>query len=387
MSFIGDKKRQHESDAERALADKDYAKAFFHTAKAAELGLTLAEQTDGKIARRFAADALELIDIATELKKRANNQNADETKKAMAAAGVPGNGESAGAADNPWQIKDRPEARFDDVAGLVDVKQELRWKVIEPFLHPEVYDRFKVKVGGGILMYGPPGNGKTFIARAVAGELDAAFFNVNASQIKDKYVGETEKNLERLFAAARDNDKSVIFLDEVDHLLGRRGNRKVGTVAQFLAMTDGLVQNTNCLLVLAATNKPWMIDEAVLRPGRLGTHIYVGPPDAEAREGILELNLRDVPHEEGLDTKALAERAKGFSGADMAEWVDRSKRAALTRQLETGSPEHVTSADFDTAFAHIQPSVTQQQLAQYAQWAGTATLGEAKNQKQHPQSK
>ena len=158
-------------------------------------------------------------------------------------------------------------------------------KSFEPFLHPELFERFKVKIGGGMLMYGPPGNGKTYIAKAVAGELDAAFFNVNASQIKDKYVGETEKNLQRLFDEARQHDKAVIFLDEVDHLLARRGNRKIGTVAQFLALTDGLVKNNNCMLVLAATNKPWVLDEAVVRPGRLGTHIYVGPPDDEGAGG------------------------------------------------------------------------------------------------------
>ena len=215
------------------------------------------------------------------------------------------------------------------MAGLDEVKQELREKVIEPFLHPELFERFKVKIGGGILMYGPPGNGKTYIAKAVAGELDAAFFNVNASQIKDKYVGETEKNLQRLFDEARQHDKAVIFLDEVDHLLAKRGNRKIGTVAQFLALTDGLVKNNNCMLVLAATNKPWVLDEAVVRPGRLGTHIYVGPPDEKAREAIVALNMKDVPAADNVSFAEIATKAERYSGADIAELCDRAKRFRL----------------------------------------------------------
>lgn len=372
MSFLADKKRDHEAAAEKALSEKDYSAAFFHTAKAAEFGLRLAEEADGKIAVRFLEDADELIDIAEELKEKARQQ---PSKKGVASKLASGKEDEDAENQSQWQLRDKPTEKLDDVAGLDDVKQELREKVIMPFLHPELYDRFKVKVGGGILMYGPPGNGKTFIAKAVAGELDAAFFNVNASQIKDKYVGETEKNLQKLFDEARAQPKSVLFLDEVDHLLAKRGNRKIGTVAQFLSLTDGLVKNTNCLLVLAATNKPWVLDEAVVRPGRLGTHIYVGPPDAKAREAIVAYNMKGVPSASDVSFADIAAKTEGYSGADMSELCDRSKRFALNRQLTSGKEESVANSDFDAALSKVKPSVTAELMKEFETW---------KNSKQNP---
>ena len=363
MSFIADKKREHEAAAEKALIEKDYAKAFFCTVKAAEFGLLLAEQSEGKIAQRYVDDAYELIDIATDLKAKVRTQEPKEARQVIRA--VADDNESPG---SQWELKEKPTEKLDDVAGLDDVKEELREKVIEPFLHPELYERFKVKVGGGILMYGPPGNGKTFVAKAVAGELDAAFFNVNASQIKDKYVGETEKNLQRLFDEARGHDRSVLFIDEVDHLLAKRGNRKIGSVAQFLALTDGLVKNTNCMLVLAATNKPWVLDEAVLRPGRLGTHIYVGSPDADARKAIMLLNMKGVPLAGDLSFDDIVRRTDEYSGADVAELCDRAKRFALNRQLSSGAEEHVTVSDFDSALEKVLPSVSAAILKEFEAW-------------------
>ena len=363
MSFVADKKREHETAAEKALVGKDYRSAFFHTAKAAEFGLALAEQSSGKIAERYVEDAFELLDIAAELKTKAKGQPKSPKKDS-----VKQTDDDSDTAASQWQLREKPTEKLADVAGLDDVKQELREKVIEPFLHPEAYERFKVKVGGGILMYGPPGNGKTFIAKAIAGELDAAFFNVNASQVKDKYVGETEKNIQKLFDEARQSERAVIFLDEIDHLLAKRGNRKIGSVAQFLTVMDGLVKNTNCLLVLGATNKPWVLDEAVIRPGRMGTHIYVGPPDAQAREAILAYNLRDVPVAEDLALSDMATQTDGYSGADMAEICDRAKRAALSRQLAEGTESVVTTEDFAAALAKVKPSVTKAMLADFDKW-------------------
>lgn len=364
MSFIADKKREHESAAEKALTEKDFAKALFHTAKAAEFGLSLAEQSEGRIAQRYVEDAYELLDIAEELKVKARTQVPGKVGKAAQPAG----GGSDESAKTQWELKERPDVTLEQVAGLDEVKQELREKVIAPFQHPELYERFRISLGGGILMYGPPGNGKTFVAKAIAGELDAAFFNVNTSQIKDKYVGETEKNLQRLFDEARQHEKAVLFLDEVDHLLSRRGNQKVGSVAQFLSLTDGLIKNTNCMLILAATNKPWMLDEAVIRPGRLGTHIYVGPPDAAAREAIIGLNMQGVPVAEGVGYHEIAAQTEGYSGADMAAVCDRAKRLALNRQLAKGSEEQVLLQDFSQALEKVRPSVSAEMLKQFDAW-------------------
>ena len=139
-------------------------------------------------------------------------------------------------------------------------------------------------------------------------------------------------------------------------------------MAQFLSLTDGLVKNKNCMLILAATNKPWMLDEAVIRPGRLGTHIYVGPPDAKAREAILALNLKGVPIDPELSLADQATRAEGYSGADMAEVCDRAKRAAKNRQVASGKDEFVTKDDFAAALVKVKPSVTPEQLKEYESW-------------------
>ncbi len=364
MSFIADKKREHETAAEKALTEKDYAKAFFHTAKAAEFGFALAEMSEGKIAQSYVDDAFELLDIAEELKAKAVKQASLPKQPSVKET----SGDEDDAAQSQWRLQERPTEKLADVAGLDDVKQELRDKVIDPFLHPEAYEKFKVKIGGGILMYGPPGNGKTFIAKAIAGELDAAFFNVNASAIKDKYVGETEKNIKRLFDEARNHERAVIFLDEMDALLSKRGNRKVATVNEFLAQLDGLVKNTNCLLVLGATNKPWVLDEAVIRPGRMGTHIYVGPPDASARKAMLEYNLREVPVATDIDFDDVVKKTDGYSGADIAEVCDRAKRSALKRQLAGETEAVVGSQDFEDALARVRPSVTAAMMKDFDAW-------------------
>ncbi len=365
MSFIADKKREHEAVAGAALAEKDYAKAFFHTAKAADFGLRLAEQSEGLIARRYVEDAYELIEIAGKLKAKAQTQDRTSVDKILKETTGGAGDEGAGAG---WVLQEKPTAKLADVAGLDEVKETLKEKVLLPFQKPEVFERFKAKSGAGVLTYGPPGNGKTFIAKAIAGELDAAFFPVNASQIKDKYVGESEKNMQRLFDEARKHERAVIFIDEAEHLLSRRGNRKIGVVTQFLMLADGLVENKNCLLLLAATNKPWALDEAVVRPGRLGTHIYVGPPDAKAREAIVAYNMREVPVGSDAFFADIAARTEGYSGADLAETCDAAKMLAIKRQLNSGSAEQVTAADFAAALERVKPSVTEAHVKEYLKW-------------------
>jgi len=362
MSFIADKKREHETAAEKALVEKDYAKAFFHTAKAAEFGLALAEQSEGKIAQRYVEDAFELIEIAAELKTKAGSQDKAKTRKAMQEAG------EEEEAPSTWELQEKPEMKLDDVAGLDEVKQVLRDDVIMPFQRPDVYERFKQGAGAGVLMYGPPGNGKTFIAKAIAGELDAAFFPVDCAQIKDKYVGETEKNMKKLFAEAQSRERAVLFFDEVESLLERRGNRKINTVTQFLALTDGIIKGTNCTLLLAATNKPWRLDEAALRPGRLGTHIYVGLPDAKAREAIIAYNMEGIPVAGDVSFADLAQKTENFSGADVAEICRRAKKSAIRRQLASGQDEDVSAEDFQAALEKVKPSVTQANLAEFEKW-------------------
>lgn len=360
MSFDADKKRDYAAQADAAIKEGDYRRAAVLMAKTAEFSLKLADKSDGPIRDNYVAEARELVEIAEELQAKApakkNSRSLKET------------GEDDDKPASNWQLQEKPTDRLADVAGLEDVKNVLMEKVIIPFQKPELFERFKARVGAGVLMYGPPGNGKTFVARAIAGELDAAFFPVDTSQIKDKYVGETEKNLKKLFDEARSHERAVIFLDEVDNLLSKRGNRKIGAVAQFLALSDGLVKGKTCLLILAATNKPWSLDEAVVRPGRLGTHVYVGPPDEKARAAIMTYALKGVPVAPEVSYTDLAGQTDGYSGADIAEICDRAKMGALRRQLASGKEEVITAEDFTTALQTIKPSVTPAMLKEYEAW-------------------
>lgn len=258
--------------------------------------------------------------------------------------------------------------KLSNVAGLEDVKTELREKVIQPFQRPELFKRFKLTNGGGILLYGPPGCGKTFVARAIAGEVDAKFFPVNPAEIKSKWLGDTEKNLQRLFDEAKRHPRSVIFLDEADALLGARGNRKISVVTQFLSLSDGLIKTLNCMLWLGATNKPWVLDEAALRPGRFGNLIYVAPPDLKAREAILALNLNEVPTAEDVGLAEIASGTKGYTGADLTALCEHAKRAAKNRQIGSGKDEVLTKGDFAEALGKIRPSVSSAQLKQFEDW-------------------
>jgi SpoVK/Ycf46/Vps4 family AAA+-type ATPase len=366
MSFLADKKREHESAAEAAASSRDFAGAAFHVAKAAELGLKLAEQSEGKIASRYVDDAYELIDLAETLKAKAKTLPKPVGQRLVKekSNGAPEDDEGA----RSFLMRERPAARLDDVAGLDEVKAVLREKVILPFERPDLFHRFHADTGAGVLMYGPPGNGKTYIAKAIAGEVAAAFLPVNLSEIKSKYVGETAKNLTRLFDEARACDRAVIFLDEVDALLAARGNRKVDSVAQFLTLTDGIQSGTNCLLILAATNKPWMLDPAVLREKRLGTRIYVGLPEAVARESILRSNFKNVPIASDGQFAELAGRTENYSGADLAAVCDRAKMSAIRRQLASGKDELVETADFATALEKVKPSTTPRQIREFEAW-------------------
>lgn len=363
MSFDADKKREHAALAEQAIDEGGLGRAAFHFAKAADFALKLAGKCTGKVRQAHLREARELVELAEQLQARARSAAPPASKPVKEV-----DGPAEGTADSPWALQERPTIKLADVAGLEDVKATLHEKVILPFLQPEVFRRFKAKLGAGVLMYGPPGNGKTYVAKAIAGELDAAFFPVNASQIKDKYVGESEKNMQRLFDEARKHERAVLFIDEAEHLLSKRGNRKIGVVTQFLTLADGLVENQTCLLILAATNKPWSLDEAVIRPGRLGTHVYVGPPDEKARAAIISSNLKGVPVAGEVSAAALAGRTQGYSGADVAAVCDRAKMMAIKRELQSGKPEEISAADFTTAVEQVKPSVSDTQIEEYLQW-------------------
>ncbi|GAB2736191.1 ATP-binding protein [Arthrobacter bambusae] len=268
------------------------------------------------------------------------------------------NGEGAGGA--LFDI-DRPVVTLADVGGLEDVKARLNESFLEPMRNPEVARAFGKSLRGGLLLYGPPGCGKTFMARAVAGELGASFMTATMTDIFDKYIGETEKNLHGIFQAARRAAPAVLFLDEIDAVATKRSTLSGGaawmrqTVNQMLLELDSMDARNDGLFVLAATNHPWDIDTALLRPGRLDRMLLVLPPDRPAREAILKHHFSSRPIA-GIDVKKIAARTEDFSGADLEHVVTSAAEKAMMESLRKGSVQAISMAHVNEALKDIRPS-------------------------------
>jgi AAA+ superfamily predicted ATPase len=247
---------------------------------------------------------------------------------------------------------ERPAVTFKDVGGMDAVKDEIRLKIIHPLRHPELYKAYGKATGGGILMYGPPGCGKTHLARATAGEVRAGFVAVGINDILDMWVGTSERNLHEVFEQARRNRPCVLFFDEVDALAASRADMRQSAgrmlINQFLAELDGVQASNEGVLVLAATNAPWHLDAAFRRPGRFDRILFVPPPDAPARASILRLQLAGKPSKD-VDFDAIAKRTDGFSGADLKGVVDVAVEAKLRAAVATGVPQPITTADLAAA--------------------------------------
>ncbi|MBI5363353.1 MAG: AAA family ATPase [Planctomycetes bacterium] len=249
---------------------------------------------------------------------------------------------------------------FADVAGLDDVKRQIHLRIIAPFKQPEVYEAFGRKGGGGILLYGPPGCGKTYIARATAGELGARFVSVSIHDVMDKYWGESEKLVHGLFEHARRSAPTVLFFDEFDALGSTRGREQSQfwktLVDQLLQEMDGVKARNRDVLLLAATNVPWNVDSAFRRPGRFDRVLFVTPPDKAARQSMLEDRLRSLPGGEKLDVRGAVEKTDLYSGADLVARSERAAERALERSLESGSVHRVDPKDLEAALAQSRAS-------------------------------
>ena len=254
--------------------------------------------------------------------------------------------------DHDDSFLEKPNVKFADVGGLENIKKEIDLKIIKPLDNPELYAAYGKKIGGGILLYGPPGCGKTFLAKATAGEINAAFINVSLNDILDMWHGNSEKNLHNIFAKARQNTPCVIFFDEIDALAAKRSDmlqsagKKV--INQFLSELDGVQHDNEGLLIVGATNTPWHLDSAFRRPGRFDRIIFVPPPDTASKEEILKLKLKDKPTE-NIDFKKVAKRTKNYSGADINALIDIAIEGKLEEALQTGIPKPITTKDLLSA--------------------------------------
>jgi SpoVK/Ycf46/Vps4 family AAA+-type ATPase len=292
------------------------------------------------------------------------SQAEDELRDVLPAMFV-GEGEAADSASAGIDEADAYDAEHTgltlaDVAGLTEVKQRLEAAFLAPMRNPELRRLYGKSLRGGLLLYGPPGCGKTFIARAVAGELGARFIAVSFADIIDMFVGQSERNIHELFEIARRNAPCVVFLDEVDAIGQKRSQLRHtpmrSAVNQLLLELDDISGNNEGVFLLAATNHPWDVDSALRRPGRFDRTLLVLPPDAAAREGVFRYHLKDRPVA-GIDLARLARQTDGYSGADIAHICETAAERALMDSVRRGEPRMIGTPDLEAAIGEVKPSL------------------------------
>lgn len=256
---------------------------------------------------------------------------------------------------------------FDDVVGLEHVKEAVRGAIVYPFRYKDIYRAFKRRSGGGILLYGAPGTGKTMVARAIAGEIDADFTAVNCSDVYSKWLGESQQNVKKIFDRARRAERAVLFFDEFEALgCARDSDYNSGgvnaVVCELLAQIDGFCSDANStVLVIAATNRPWDIDSALLRSGRFERHLYVGMPDEDERVEIVRKQMDGLPVDE-LCYEEIGRRTEGFSPADVAKACDLVKDRAIMRSINGDGISNITQWDFTDVLSDMHSTVDPKEL-------------------------
>ena len=309
----------------------------------------MGDHWDPKIARPVAANAPNVVDFGA---VRAVNDEIEHHRMVKDTAG--------------------PKIGFDDVGGLENVKRQMRRRIINPFLKKELFSKFKRRAGGGVLMYGPPGCGKTMLARALAHECNASFMNIKAADILDQWQGGAEKNVVSYFEQARARKPVVLFFDEVEALAQKRhfgDSHKINTtVSALLTEMDGFESDNEGVLILGATNVPWSLDSAFRRPGRFDRTLFVPPPDKVARKFILNNQLEDRPVDSSLDISPLIGRTSGFSGADLVGLVDTALDYAIEDSQDADDLVPLSGRHFNEALSEVRPS-TGEWLAQAGGYA------------------
>jgi SpoVK/Ycf46/Vps4 family AAA+-type ATPase len=316
---------------------------------------------DGEKAARFKrlASALSRADAAPD--PAPDPAPANETQSDDLAAPdnvVPLRVVEGGLSEGAW-IAESTTLKLADVAGMEQVKRRLNLAFLAPLRNPEMMKMYGKTLRGGLMLYGPPGCGKTFIARATAGEMGARFVSVGLADVLDMYLGQSERNLHEIFETARRNAPCVLFFDEIDALGRKRSQMRNSAgreaVNQLLAELDSVGNDNRGVFVLAATNHPWDVDSALRRPGRLDRTLLVLPPDARAREAVLRYHVTGKPVE-ALDFAWLAGKTEGYSGADLAHLCESAAELAMEEAMASGKPRPLALADFKKALKDVKPS-------------------------------
>jgi transitional endoplasmic reticulum ATPase len=336
------------------------------------------ERNDEALAIYQAAVKLNATLEDAELLARIRARSAKVLRLGGPALKVVANDDTAALEASRWLVPDKERVTFEDIGGLSAVKEQIRKRIILPFSKPSLFQRFKKRVGGGILLYGPPGCGKTLLARATAGECKASFFNVAISDVLDMYIGESERKLSALFEKARSGAPSVMFFDELEALAGKRQHTRESAsskmVSQFLAEMDGFSQNNHGVLIIGATNVPWAVDSAFRRPGRFDRVLFVPPPDQDARRAILQ-RLLDARPSQGCDAASIARKTAGFSGADLEHVVELASDVAIDASLKEGRETPILQQHLEEALQDAKPTTlewltTARNYARYANEGG-----------------
>jgi SpoVK/Ycf46/Vps4 family AAA+-type ATPase len=237
--------------------------------------------------------------------------------------------------------------------------------------NPELARAYGIKPGGKILLYGPPGTGKTLVARAIAGEIDAEFFAVSCQDLISKWLGESSERLNNLFDEVEKHEKAIVFFDEFDSIAGKRDSANESKeiarfVATFLTRVDGFKPTQNkMLLLIAATNRPWALDSAMLRGGRFDTQIYVGTPDKEAREFMVNKSLGKLPLGENVNLNELAMRLEGFGGGDITAICDKIGLEAYKKSVKLGKMQGISLEDVETVLKGAKNSISKEELEKF----------------------
>ena len=269
-------------------------------------------------------------------------------------------------------LKSKNGVTFDDVIGLDDVKELINQMVVYPFKYKEIYKAFNRDSGGGILLYGAPGTGKTMIAKAIANEIDAEFYSIKCSDIASKWYGESARNIKKLFDNARSHERSIIFFDEFDSLGSNRDQGNYNTVnmvvSELLSQIDGFESKKNTVLLIASTNKPWNIDSALLRSGRFNKKIYIGLPDKTSRINLLFHELKDSPLS-NVNLESISEKTEGYSSADIVELCNETKDIAIKRSIQMNQISPINQKDLIKALSMVSSTIVKEELDRLANFA------------------
>ena len=332
---------------------------------AAETLSKLADLSSGELKTARKERVMRLLEIVENLEEEDSAPEPTVRKPDSAPKNQSRGGKSAKTAESTetqWVSAELPDVTFADIAGLDDVKLAIKQRIINPRLHPDFYKAFDKKAGGGVLMYGLPGTGKTMIAKAIAAEVGCKFYSVRCSDIVSKWFGEAERNIKNLFETARGDGEAIIFMDEFEAIGARRTGSESATnrlVPELLTQIQGFGSGGGMLMVIAATNRPWDIDSAFMRPGRLTQRLYIPLPDEKARQFLIEKAFKKAPLSPDVDIADLVYHTEGYTPADIIELCEACKVMPIDRAIEKNSleGEMITPEDIEAAKKTVKSSV------------------------------